>query len=185
MKTTFIAAIVAFSVGGFAAVAFFGRHEINSRSPASIGDMLLHETPVVLLQSYASPDGRYVATVAFKYDNPRFEGHYWSMVSLDSIQEGRSLGRGPQTIRLYGSTSIDCEWRDAKHLRIIYSGKLDRDCTKNLLPECEGITIEYVDLLRSESRKENGPNQTPEPTPTAVMPRAGARVTPASGAAHL
>jgi len=31
----------------------------------------------------------------------------------------------------------------------------------------------------------NAPNQAPEPTPTAVTPRADARVAPAAVAAHL
>lgn len=34
-------------------------------------------------------------------------------------------------------------------------------------------------------RKEKAPNQTPEPTPTAVTPDADASVAPSAGAAHL
>jgi hypothetical protein len=39
--------------------------------------------------------------------------------------------------------------------------------------------------LLSKIRKENKPNQALEPTPIAVTPRAGARVAPATGVAHL
>ena len=40
-------------------------------------------------------------------------------------------------------------------------------------------------LLIEEAIKENRPNQAPEPTSTAVTPRAFARVAPAAAAAHL
>jgi len=53
-------------------------------------------------------------------------------------------------------------------------------------PSYHGIAWQYFNpKLPDWWRNQNQPNQTLEPTPTAVMPRAGARVTPASVVAHL
>ena len=56
------------------------------------------------------------------------------------------------------------------------------------LPEGEEVVVSgRGDIYRLENAKvtKKKPNQTPEPTPTAVTPRADARVAPSAVVAHL
>ncbi len=72
---------------------------------------------------------------------------------------------------------------DPKGLLAVYNSRFDLSNEYELILIQEHYSLGFVD--RSAILRKKTPNQALEPTPTAVTPRADARVAPAAGVAHL
>lgn len=99
------------------------------------------ERSAVKMQSYASPDRRFVATVRFKL--LRSDDHidnYNTWVELGPITEER----GTSVITVFRSSCISCEWTGTDALTIFYFGEINTD--HKILADAHGVKISLVRL---------------------------------------
>jgi hypothetical protein len=107
-----------------------------------IGDFVIRDFPAVKIQTYTSPDKRYLATVYFKRDSA--ESNFHSFLNIGTGSE--SFSRDNRIIRLIGSTAIECSWKDEHLLVVKYYGDEDTDDGPPLTQWRE-VKIEYIKLV--------------------------------------
>ena len=97
------------------------------------------ERPACMLQSYASPNHKYIATVWFKLlRSDDFVDSYDTFVQVGPV--GKTEDRS--VLRLFCSTCISCEWKGNDTLVIYYWGKINSDYPPKKV--WEGITIRSI-----------------------------------------
>ncbi len=107
-----------------------------------IGAWLIRDYPPVRIQTYTSPDQRYIATMYFMRDHA--EGNFRSVLILST--GGDSFAHDDRVITLLGSTAIECTWTNEHLLTIRYHGFEGSDSGPSL-SQWKDVKIEYVKLL--------------------------------------